>query len=388
MTQRVLIVGGGVMGAATACFLARDFGVCATVVERDPTYRLASSARSASSIRQQFSTEINVRISQRSIAFLRRVGEELAADGDRPEIGLREPGYLFLADDAGAAALRANHALQTCCGASVALLDAAALQARFPWLAVHDVAAGTLGLSGEGWFDGYALLQAFRRKATSLGARFVRGDVCELAESPGRVSARTREGERFVADVALIAAGAWSAPLAAQVGFTLPVSARKRDVFVFESPARLQSCPLLIDPGGVWFRPEGRGFIAGAPPRGPDVPGASLDEIDHGLFEHVIWPTLAARVPQFEAARPVGAWAGYYEYNEVDQNGLVGRLPGRERVFVACGFSGHGIQQAPAIGRGMAELIATGSFLDLDLSVLSPQRLVQAGPRAEEQRVI
>ena len=384
MTCHVLVVGGGVIGAATACFLASRHGLRATVLERDPSYRRASSALSASSIRQQFSTEVNIRLSQASLDFYRRIGDELAVDGEGPEIGLTERGYLFLASDAGVDALRANHAVQRACGAEVSLLDRAALSARLPWLNLAGIAAGALGERGEGWFDGYAVLQAFRRKALALGVRFEHCDVGSIDCANGGVRGVVGvDGRRFDADVLLIAAGAWSAPLAAQLGFDLPVAARKRDVFVLSSPAELPRCPLVIDPSGVWFRPEGRGFIAGCPPRGDDFDDAPLEAIDHGLFDEVIWPTLAHRVPAFEALRATGAWAGYYEYNTFDQNGIVGRLPGCANAFVGCGFSGHGIQQAPALGRALAELIALGRYETLDLSPLSPLRIIDRRPLLE-----
>lgn len=384
MTHRVLVAGGGVIGAATAFFLAARHGLRATVLERDPSYRRASSALSASSIRQQFSCEINIRLSQASFDFYRRIGDELEVDGSRPEIGLTERGYLFLASAAGLGVLRANHAVQRACGAPVSLLEPSALQARLPWLNVDDVAAGSLGEGGEGWFDGYGVLQAFRRKAIALGAVFETADVRQVLCSAGRVATvACADGRRYEADALLIAAGAWSAPLAAQLGFELPVRPRKRDVFVLASPAALPACPLVIDPSGVWFRPEGRGFIAGCPPRGEDVDDAPLEAIDHGLFEEVIWPALAHRVPAFDALRATGAWAGYYEFNTFDQNGIVGQLPGCANAFVGCGFSGHGIQQAPAVARGLAELIALGRHDSLDLSPLSPRRLAEQRPLLE-----
>lgn len=383
VAQRVLIIGGGVIGSAAAFFLARDHGLHATVIERDPNYRVASSALSASSIRQQFSTEINIRLSQHSLAFMRRIGDELEVGGERPQIGLVEPGYLFLATPAGRDTLAANHAVQRRCEADVAVLDPSDLETRFPWLNVEDLAAGSLGLSGEGWFDGYSVLQAFRRKAIALGVRFMAGDVVGLATQREGVRVTLRDNQLIDADAVLIAGGAWSTGVAAQLGFDAPVSARKRDVFVFESPAQLPACPLVIDPSGFWFRPEGKGFLAGAPPRGEDRDDVALDDVDHGLFDDVIWPALAARVPAFEALRITGAWAGYYEYNRFDQNGLVGRLPGSERAFIACGFSGHGMQQAPAVGRGIAELIATGGYSTLDLAPLSPARIAANTPLVE-----
>ncbi len=392
MPQHVVVIGGGAIGSSVACFLARDFGVRVTVVERDPSYRFASSALSASSIRQQFSTAINIRISQASLAFYRRIGEELAVGDERPDIGLVEPGYLFLASAAGVEILRANHEMQRACGADVILLAPTELQRRFPWLAVDGVALASLGVSGansgEGWFDGYGVLQAFRRKAIALGVRYVAAAVERMTTAGARVvSALTSDGSALEADAFVLATGAWSAPLARTLGFDLPVAARKRDVFVFHSPARLPDCPLVIDPSGLWFRPEGAVFICGAPPRGADADDAPLDAIDHGLFDDWIWPRLAARVPAFEALRRTHAWAGYYEYNTFDQNGLVGRVPGTDNAFVACGFSGHGIQQAPAVGRGIAELIATGAYRTLDLTPLSPSRIAR-GERLVEANVI
>ena len=414
MTRDIVIIGGGVMGAATACFLARDHGCTVTVLERDPSYARASSALSASSVRQQFSTPVNIALSAWSVAFLRRVGDELTVKGEPPPaIGLVEPGYLYLATEASVDVLSQNHAVQRAAGAEVALLSAHELRQRFPWLNVEGLVAGSLGLSGEGWFDGPALHQAFRRKAIACGARFVAAEAvdfevdrnggAEAVTAPGQAPAgmqaaaagtvlavRTRDGQRFAAGAVVLAAGAWTAPLAAQLDVGLPVSAKKRDVFVLDSPAApLAGCPLVIDPSGVWFRPEGRGFIAGAPPRavedgGPGDPDeAPLDRVDHALFEAVIWPALAHRVPGFEALRVRSTWAGYYEMNGFDHNGLAGALPGWRNAFTACGFSGHGMQQAPAVGCSLAASIAGASCDAPDLGPLSPARVAQGRPLRE-----
>jgi glycine/D-amino acid oxidase-like deaminating enzyme len=167
------------------------------------------------------------------------------------------------------------------------------------------------------------------------------------------------------------------------------VSAKKRDVFVLDTAARLPGCPLVIDPGGLWFRPDGasgRRFLAGAPPRQPwpgDPDEPPLDAIDHVLFDEVVWPALAARVPAFEALRVQSAWAGYYEMNAFDHNGLAGALPGWRNAFTACGFSGHGMQQSPAVGSALAALIAGGASSAPALDPLSPQRLLDGRPLAE-----
>jgi FAD-dependent oxidoreductase domain-containing protein 1 len=295
-----------------------------------------------------------------------------------------EAGYLYLATPAGAEALMALNTVQRAAGADIRLLEPADLRARWPWLALQGIALGSWGASGEGWFDGPALHQRLRQGARELGARFVPADAAAFDTHGARVQAvRDRAGQHHGADAVLIAAGAWSAPLAAALGVALPVRASKRDVFVLDSPAALLGCPLLIDPSGVWLRPEGRGFLAGAPPRAGDIDDAPLDAIDHAQFDEQLWPTLAARIPAFEALRVRSAWAGYYEMNTFDHNGLVGALPGWDNAFTACGFSGHGMQHAPAVGRAVASLLGRGDWGEIDLAALSPERLLRGEPLVE-----
>lgn len=186
----VVIVGGGVIGSAIACFLTQDDrDVAVTVIERDPSYACASSALSASSIRQQFSSAINIRMSQYGIAFLRDIGEHLAVDGERPEIGLVEPGYLYLATENGVAVLRENHAVQQAHGVHVELMPPQRLKAKFPWVSTDGVALASHGLADEGWFDGYSVLQAFRKKAISQGVRYVRDEATGFALDGARIAA-------------------------------------------------------------------------------------------------------------------------------------------------------------------------------------------------------
>jgi len=182
----------------------------------------------------------------------------------------------------------------------------------------------------------------------------------------------------------VLAAGAWTAPLAAQLGVHLPVVARKRDVFVLDSPAVLPHCPLVIDPGGVWFRPEGRVFLCGKSPAENEEPAVGdLDHIDHAFFEQEVWPALAARVPAFESLKVVSAWAGYYDYNTLDQNAVIGAHPEIANLFLATGFSGHGAQQAAAAGRAVAELIVHGAFRTIDVGRLGYARIVDHAPLRE-----
>ena len=386
MRTDVVVIGGGIMGSALAYWLTHlDTSAAVTVIERDPTYARASSALSAASIRQQFSTAVNIRVSRESIGFLRRAGEWLAVGADIPDIGLTERGYLYLAGEAGVAALRAANAIQLREGAEVALLDPATLARRFPWLDLSGIALGSLGVSSEGWFDGYVLLTALARKARSQGASYLRGEVTGIDVEGHRVTGLSlAHGAHLGAGIVVNAAGPWAGRVAALAGIELPVQARRRTVFVIGCKAELPDFPLVIDRSGFWIRPEGQHYIGAlAPPAHGDDPDEPPLEPELDKFESELWPALAARIPAFEAAKLERAWAGYYEYNTFDQNGILGLHPSLDNLVFMNGFSGHGIQQAPVVGRGIAELILTGRYATLDLNDLGIARLIDGRPLRE-----
>jgi FAD-dependent oxidoreductase domain-containing protein 1 len=386
-TTDVAIVGGGVMGSAIATFLRGDpaFDGRVVVIERDPTYRRASSALSASSIRQQFSTPENIAMSSFGFDFLRDVGRRLAVEGEpAPDIGLTERGYLYLAAPEHESVMREIHETQVAHGADVALLSPDDLATRFPWLSTDGIALGSLGLAREGWFDGYALTRAFRRKALALGAEYLAAEVVGLRLDGGVAgSVQLADGTSLACGSVVDAAGPWAAEVAAMAGIVLPVEARRRCVFVFEAAAPPADCPLVIDPSGAWFRPEGGAFIGSFPPSAAEDLADLPLEVDRRMWDEVLWQALARRVPAFDAVRMTSAWAGYYEFNTFDHNAILGPHPEVGNLLFANGFSGHGIQQAPAVGRAIAEWIVHGRSVSLDLSVFGYERIAAGRPVLE-----
>jgi FAD-dependent oxidoreductase domain-containing protein 1 len=393
----VVICGGAAIGSSVAFHLAADAGFTGkiVVVEKDPTYRQAASALSAASIRQQFSSPVNIRISLHGIAFLRNIGQHLAVDGEAPAIDLHEGGYLYLAGSEGAPILAVNQQMQTREGADVALYAAEMLRSKFSWLNVEDVACGTFGVSGEGWFDGWALLQAYRKKARSLGVEYRQGEAARYVLEGGRVTAvELTDGSRIACGAAVNATGTHGARLAATAGIAIPVRSMKRNVFTWTCKGDVGNCPLLIDTSGVWCRPEGeRGgdgqmFIGGAsPPAKTDREWIETDpdveDVDWSFFEETVWPALAHRIPAFEAIRPGRGWTGPYDMNGLDHNAILGPAVGVPNLYLANGFSGHGLQQSPAVGRGLAEHIAHGRYRSLDLADLGHERIVTGRPLLE-----
>ncbi|MEM5310299.1 FAD-dependent oxidoreductase [Paraburkholderia sp. JHI869] len=384
----VVIVGGAVVGSATAYFLAEnpDFNGSVLVIERDWTYAKSATALSSASIRHQFSNPLNIKISQFGTEFIRDFHARVAVNGDAPELGFKENGYLYLGDANGAPMFERNCATQLSCGADVVLLDPDKLKSRFPWLNTEGLVNGVYGQSGEGWFDSYGLLQGMRRKARSLGIEYIENEVVDVLREGSTITGVVlKSGETIGCGLMVNAAGTRGPAMARLAGLDIPVEPRKRCLFVFDCRTPLEGVvPLTIDTTGIFFRPEGKYYLTGCYPD-PD-PLADVNDFDviHSEFEEVIWPALAERIPAFEAIKVVNSWAGHYDFCMLDHNAIVGAHPEVSNFLFANGFSGHGLQQSPAVGRGLSELIVYGGYRSLDLAPLGYARVVENKPFLEE----
>ncbi|POM80688.1 FAD-dependent oxidoreductase domain containing hypothetical protein [Phytophthora palmivora] len=431
----VVVAGGGVMGFSTAYHLAIAAPkLKIAVVEKDPCvrapwpgcllhflsltcvipvmqYKYASAMLSAGGIRHQFSETENIEMSLYGTEFLRSIGTNMKVDGhDAPDVQFVEGGYMFLASERGLDVLHRNYATQRAAGAEVQLLDPVALKKRFPWINTEGVEQAILGMKDQGWFDPWAFLNAMKRKSVSLGVDVLEGEVkhfdlggqnqiekvhIEVQNSPECGDMRFNSVR---AGVVVNAAGCWSSKLLEACGsFDYPVKPRKRSMFAFHCDAEEiwkgdAATPLVVDPNGVYFRREGSGsggrFVCGwSPEPEDDYDGQSTDELDfpdHDHFEEQIWPTIAHRVKRFEAIKVLSAWAGYYDYNTLDQNAIIGLHPDVPNMFLVNGFSGHGLQQAPAAGRAISELVVDGEFKTIDCSRFSFDRVRANEPFLEQ----
>jgi glycine/D-amino acid oxidase-like deaminating enzyme len=381
MQADVVIIGGAVMGASVAYWLTTfQPGLDVLVVEQDPTFARASTALSVASIRQQFTTPVNVEISRFGVQFIRDFKSTMGLD-----LGLREQGYLFLAHTPdGAVTLRDVAQMQRDHGAATEVWTPDQIAARFPWLMVDDLTAGSFGARDEGWFDNMGLLSGFRTAARANGARFVTDRVTGLQMVGARVAGVVLERAGQVACThAVNAAGTRAAQVCAMAGLPLAVEPRKRTVFVIDAPnARHPDAPLLVD-AGFYLRPEGAHWITATVPQDDCACDPNDFDPDLHLFEDVIWEQLYARAPGFDAVKVVRNWVGHYAYNTLDQNAILGPHPEVPNLHLCNGFSGHGLQQSPAVGRGIAEHILTGGWQTLDLSDLSVGRMVSGTPFRE-----
>jgi len=388
-SYEVVIVGGAVVGSSTAYFLATnpDFSGSVLVIEKDWTYQHSATALSSSSIRHQFSNAINVKVSQFGTEFIRDFKRNAAVDDDIPEIGFHENGYLFLAaDQRGADVLSRNHATQIACGAEVTLLDPDGLARRFPWLNTEGLTLGSTGERGEGWFDNVGLMQGFRKKARALGVEYIEDEVVAVNREGDRVvSVATKSGQTIACGTLVNTSGTNGKHVARMAGLDIPVEPRRRSLFVADCRTPLEgSVGLTIDPTGVFFRPEGKFYLMGTYPKHDPEVDPNDFAVMHAEFEDEIWPTLANRVPAFEAIKVVNSWAGHYDYCTLDHNVILGPHSDVRNFLFANGFSGHGLQQSPAMGRGLSELITYGGFRTLDLSPFGYERVVANRPFLED----
>ena len=385
MTQAdIVIIGGAIVGSSIAYYLREEgFSGRIALIERDTQFTHAATTLSCASIRQQFSIAGNIRLSQFTLGLFRDLKARFGVDAD---IGFREKGYLILASDAGEAVLRANHRVQTAEGADIVLEDGRALERRFPWLSAEGIAAGAYGRSGEGWFDAHALLSLFRKALKDRDIDFVNDEVTGVRTAPGGTVGVTLAGGGSIdAGIVVNAAGPQAGRIAALAGLALPVEPRKRSVFVFEARESFDDMPLIVDPSGIYVRPEGSVYITGgAEPHETDAAADPADfEPEWHYFEEVIWPALAARIPAFEAIKATRAWAGHYDYNTLDQNAVIGPHPDMPNFLFCNGFSGHGLQQAPAAGRAIAEFVVHGAYRTVDCSAFGYDRIAIGRPFRE-----
>jgi len=380
----IAIIGGAIVGSSVAWSLREEgFAGSIALIERDPGFAHAATTLSCASIRQQFSIPENIRLSRFTLGLFRHLERHFGAGAD---IAFREKGYLILAGEGGLPVLAHNHAVQQAEGADIVLEDAGTLHRRFPWLATDGIAAGTYGLSGEGWFDAHALLALLRAALRGRGIDMIRDEVAALSLEPGRAARLTLAGAGGIeAGIVVNAAGPAAGRVAALAGIDLPVEPRKRSVFVFEARDRFDDMPLLVDPTGIYVRPEGSVYICGGAEdeAGEQAADPADFEPDWPLFEERIWPVLAGRIPAFEALRLQRAWAGHYDYNRLDQNAVIGPHPQAGNFLFANGFSGHGLQQAPAVGKALAELVVHGQYRTVDCSAFGYERVVEGKPFRE-----
>ena len=382
----VVIVGGAIMGSSAAWWLSRDpdFRGRILVVERDPTYEHASTTGTASCIRHQYSNPVNVRIGMFGSEFIRNFRSY--AGEDAPAVRLIEHGYIYLSNGAYDETHRENQRTQAALGAATRIMTPDEIRAEFPFYNLDGITLGSWNPVGEGWFDGATMFETFRAQARERGVEYVTNEVVGIDVRAGRVeSVRLKTGETVACGTVVNASGPRAALTARMAGLDVPVEPRKRCLFVFDAQTPLgQTLPLTITPEGVHVRSERQYYLCGTTPESDLAPRYDDFDCVYDEFEEGCWPIMARYIPAFEAVKMIRGWACHYAYNTLDQNAIVGPHPEVTNFLFCNGFSGHGLQQSPAMGRGIAELILHGGYRTLDMRELGYQRILEGRPFLEK----
>ena len=360
----VVIVGGGIIGTSTAYFLSKE-GRKVKVIEKDPTYKRASFPLSLGGFRRQFFQKENIMLGKFSREFLLNVPSDLKTKNNpSPTVSMVPNGYLLLFGPEHAQEQYLALENHKACDAGTKNIKGSELKHKFPYISEKGIETATYSDTKiEGWIDPYLFHNALKNKAIELGAEFVKGDVKSLKD--------------INANAIISAAGCWTNELLNDI----PVFPQKHTVFRFKCPKHIPEMPLTGDlTTGVYWRPEGKEYLAGSP---KPVWDAKDLEPEWNDFEELVWPGLAKRISVFEEIKMTGAWAGYYDCNKLDNNAVVGKHPAYKNVYMATGFTGRGLMQAPGIGRALTELITTGSYQTIDLGCFSVERVLKQEERVE-----
>lgn len=388
----IVIVGGAIMGSSTAWFLTdnNDFNGKVLVVEKDPSYEFCSTAHTNSCMRQQFSTELNVRVSQFAADFVKNIRSYMGNDDRVPELSIRSFGYMYLADNEDfAKVLRESQKVQLAAGAATQLMTPDEIRKQYPFYNVDDIVLGSINTVDEGYWDGAAVFEWWRRQARERGVEYVANEVMAITKNANGTkveSVTLASGEVISCGQLLNASGPRAARTAKMAGIELPVEPRKRFSWIFKAELPLdQDLPLTIDPSGVHCRENGGGTYQCGGHADVD-PAVDFDDfaMNQSLWESHVWPVLATRIPQFESIKLTNEWAGHYAMNTFDHNAIMGPHTDVQNFVFLNGFSGHGLQQSPAMGRGTAEYLTYGEYRSLDLSPLNFERIVNNAPIVEK----
>ena len=388
----VVIIGGAMFGASTAWFLSDnpDFDGSVLVVEMDPSYEKCSTTHTNSCMRQQFSREINVRVSQFAADFVKNFRQYMGGDERVPKLSIQNYGYMYLADNEDfAQILRESHQAQVAAGAGTRLMTAEEIARDYPFYNLDDIVLGSHNRVDEGYWDCVAVLDWWRRSARERGVEYLANEVVGINRNGAGTavdSVTLKTGEIIACGKLVNCSGPRAARTSAMAGIELPVEPRKRYTYIFSAAQPLdRELPLTIDPSGVHVRQDGPAtYLAGG--HSEIDPAVEYDDfaMDHSLWQQHVWPVLANRIPQFESLKVINEWAGHYAYNTFDHNAIMGPHSEIENFIFLNGFSGHGLQQSPAMGRGTAEMITYGEYRSLDLSPFNFQRLVDNQPFVEK----
>lgn len=374
----VVFIGGAIMAASTAYTLLQhrpDMKVL--MIEKDTTYKHAATPLALGGVRQQFSERVNIRMARHSIETFEKFGELMETKTfGKPEIDFRQGGYLFLVSQEKWDVAMENAKVQMDEGVELEILTREDIARELPDLDLTGIAGATT-CRREGLVDPQAVLNGYLRKVKEMGAEIVKDEVVSIQREGDTLKSVTcASGQVYTADAFVNASGPWAKATAQMAGVDLPVEPLRHDIYVTKVPMeiKLGAAYTTLPSTTWWFREHQTGDTMLCGKTKLDFELGFDFTVDMDYFEEEIWPDLADRMEDFDNIKLINAWRGCYEYNTIDFNAIIGKHPETSNFYLINGFSGHGMMQAPAAGRGLAELILFGEYKSLDLSELGYER--------------
>lgn len=374
----VIFVGGGVMAAATAYnLLKEDTKIKICVIEKDPTYKHAATTLALGGIRQQFSTRVNIRMARQSMDVYENFGEIMETKSGKPNIDLRQKGYLFVVSNDKWEIAKEVANIQREEEVEIELLEPKEVADMLPGLDMDGVAGGTI-CRRDGLLDPQSVLSGYIRKTKELGAEYITDEVVGI-EKENNCARRVicKSGIILEAGAIVNSAGPWAGEIGKMVGVEVPVEPLPHDIYVCKIPMTTKLDEIITClPSGGWFvreHKDGDTMMAGITKL--DFKYEFNFSPDKEFFYDAVWPDLAEQMEAFDTLKMINAWRGLYEYNYHDFNAIIGEHPHLKGFYLINGFTGHGMMQAPAAGKALAEMIMYGHYKTLDVSELSLQRI-------------
>ena len=389
-TYDVVFIGGALMAAATSYTLLQENPhMKILMIEKDPSYKYAATPLALGGVRQQFSERVNIRMARHSIGVFENFAEIMESKYGKPKIDFRQGGYLFMVGKDKWSTACENAKVQIEEGVELEQLTQRDLQDRFPDMDLSDVVGGTV-CPREGVLDPQSVLNGYIHKVKEMGAEFLIDEVVAIKTGNGTVKGVVcKSGEEFQAGAIVNSAGPWAGDVAKLAGVEVPVRPLSHDLYVTRISMDLKIGGAYTTlPDTCWFFREhenGDTMLAGK--TNWDFEYGYFFKPNMKFFEDVIWPSLAERYEGFDRLKLVNAWRGCYEFNDIDFNAIIGEHPDLKHFYLINGFSGHGMMQAPAAGRGLAEMILYNEYRSLDLNEVGMDRF-KTGKLVIEKAII
>lgn len=374
----VIFIGGSLMASSTAFnLLSERPDLKILMIEKDPTYKHAATPLALGGIRQQFTERTNIRMAKMSVETFENFGEIMETKTfGKPNIDLRQGGYLFLVNEDKWPTALENAEIQRSEGVDIRLLSVSDLETMLPETDLTGIVGGTV-CPREGVLCPASVLNGYLHKVKEMGVTIINDEVVDIKMNGDKiVNVVCKSGDEYSAGAYVNAAGPWANLIGDMIGVEIPIKPLSHDLYVAKMPmeADVGTAYTTLPTETYWYREHKTADTLICGRTKLDFEFGFNYDVDVPFFEKAVWPDLAAHMQSLDRLKLINYWRGCYEYNYIDHNAIIGQHPDVPNLYLINGFSGHGMMQAPAAGKGLAEYILHDEYRTLDLSRMNIRR--------------